>query len=814
LLLQPRRWEDEVFQDLRFGMRTLLKHRGFTAVAVGALALGIGANTALFSVVNALMLRPLPFPHPERLVWVDEVSKTRPNNLVFGAHFLDWREQCQTLEGIAAYSNWERTLTGAGEPERVVCGEASENFFPLLGAESFAAGRNFTAAEDKPGGERVAILSHELWLRRYNGDPDIVGRSVSLDEDSYTIIGVLPAGFHYFRPFDLWTPLKLDPQVERSNQRARMLEVVARLKPEATLEQARAEMETIRQRYESSNPNSLSFANAQARLVFLQEKLLGDTRRALLALAGAVGLILLIACANVANLLLARASGRASELAIRSALGAGRLRLMRQMMTESLLLAGVGGAAGLLLAYWGVRLLEALNSTETIGDLSRLAVISIDRRALGFTLIISLLTGLLSGLAPALQLSRPDLNAALKDGARASGSHGRRLRGALMVSEVALALILLVGAGLLIRSFVKLLNMDQGYRAENVLTARLTLPERYKENAQRVEFYERILERIAATPGVTDVGATSLLPLTPRNMVVWLRVEGRPAQDREREPPVFLGSVNPDYFRVMGIRLLSGRFFNDGDRQGAPSVALLTESLARKLFPGEYPIGKRIYAPTSNAEWTTVIGVVADVRHKGLDRTLEPTVYLSYRQASPVRMALAIRGAADPLSLAPALREAVLAVDPAIPVHDVMTMDARRANSIAARRFNLLLLGALAALALALASVGVYGVISYTVAQRTREVGIRMTLGAQSADVLRLLIKQGMTLVILGVTLGLLGSFALTRVMTSLLFDVSASDPLTYAGAALLLSSLALLACYLPARRGTRVDPLVAIRHE
>ncbi len=803
-----------MFQDLRFGLRMLLKNPGFTLIATLTLALGIGANTAIFSVVNALMLRPLSYPHPERLVWVDEASKTRPNNLVFGAHFLDWREQCQTLEGIAAYSNWERTLTGAGEPERVVCGEATENFFPLLGAQSFAGGRNFTAAEDKPGAERVVILSHELWQRRYNGDPDVVGRSVALDEESYTIIGVLPADFRYFRPFDLWTPLKLNPQVERGNQRATMLEVVARLKPGATREQAHAEMETIRQRYETNNPNSLSFANAQTRLVFLQEKLLGDTRRALLALSGAVGLILLIACANVANLLLARASGRAPELAIRSALGAGRLRLMRQMMTECLLLAAAGGAAGLLLADGGVRLLEALNSTETVGDLSRLAVISIDRRALGFTLIISMLTGLLAGSAPALQLSRPDLNAALKDGARGAGSHGRRLRGALMVSEVALALILLVGAGLLIRSFVKLLNMDQGYRAENVLTARLTLPERYKENAARVQFYERILERIAAAPGVTAVGATSLLPLTPRNIVVWLRVEGRPAPDREREPPVFLGSVNPDFFRVMGIRLLSGRFFNDGDRQGAPSVALLTESLARKLFPGEDPIGKRIYAPTSNAEWTTVVGVVGDVRHKGLDRTLEPTVYLSYRQAPPTRLALAIRGSVDPLSLAPALRGAALAVDPAMAVHDVMTMDARRANSIAARRFNLLLLGALAALALLLAGVGIYGVISYVVAQRAREVGIRMALGAQSGDVLRLLIKQGMTLVIFGVTLGSLGSFALTRVMTSLLFGVSASDPLTYAGAALLLSAIALLACYLPARKATKLDPLVALRHE
>jgi putative ABC transport system permease protein len=814
LLLQPRRLECEMFQDLRYGMRILLKNPGFTLIAVVTLSLGIGANTAIFSVINALLLSPLPYPRSEQLIWVEEVSKTHPVGMVFGAHFLDWQEQSQSLEGIAAYSNWERGLTGAGEPERVVCGEVSPNFFSLLGAEPFAKGRNFTAAEDRPGGERVVILSHELWRRRYGGDPEIIGKSLALDDESYTIVGVLPERFRFFRPFELWLPLALDAAAERNTQRSRLYEVVARLKPGATREQARAEMEMIRQRSEAKTPHGQQYADAQTSVVFLQDKLLGDTRRSLLALTGAVWLILLIACANVANLLLARAIDRRRESAIRAALGAGRFRLARQTLTECLLLAGAGGVAGLLLAVWLTKLLSALISTETVGALARMAVITIDRRTLCFTLLVSLLTGLLCGLAPAFQLVRPDLNAALKDGARGASAEGRRLRSALLVSEVALAALLLIGAGLLIRSFVKLLGVDQGYSAGNLLTARLTLPARYDKEATRAQFYDRVLQSIAAAPGVTGVGATSLLPLTTRNLAGWLRLEGRPVEEGRSQPPVYVGSVNPDYFRVMGIGLRKGRFFNDGDRAGAPSVALLTESLASRLFPGEDPLGKRLFAPTSGAEWTTVVGVVGDVRHKGLERALEPTVYLSYWQAPPVRMALVIRGTVAPLSLAPVLREAARAVDPALPVHDVMTMETRMANAAAARRFNLLLLGALAALALLLACVGVYGVISYDGAQRTREVGIRMALGAQRADVLRLFIKQGMALVILGLAVGLAGAFALARLMTSLLFGVSPYDPGAFAGAALLLSSIALVACYLPAKRATKADPLIAIRHE
>lgn len=803
-----------MFQDMRFGVRMLLKHRSSTAAVVLTLALGIGANTAIFSAVNALMLRPLPFASAERLVWVEEVSERLPMTRVFGAHFLDWREQSQTLEAIAGHDASEQALTDAGEPERVACGGATATLFPLLGVGPFAKGRNFTAAEDRPGGERVAILTHALWQRRYGGDPDIAGKKITLNETSHTVVGVLPADFRYFRPFDLWVPMALDAQAERNGERRRMIEVVARLKPGTTLEQARAELEAIRQRHQENNPQASQFVTGQTRVTFLQEKLLGDTRQALMALSGAVGMILLIACANVANLLLARVIARRRELAIRAALGAGRFRLVRQMLTECLLLSVIGGFIGLLLAWRLSKLIGSLVSTETVGDLARVSAITIDARALGFTLLISLLTGLLSGLAPALHLAQPNLSAELKDGDRGAGARGRRLRGALMVGEVALAVMLLIGAGLLIRSFVKLLNTDQGYRAENLLTARLTAPDRYDKAADRVQLYDRILSNLAAAPGVEAVGAASVLPLTTRNMVGWLRVEGRPVEDRQRESPVFISSVNPAYFGVMGISLRAGRAFNEGDRQGAPSVGILTESLARKLFPNEDPLGKRLFVPSASSEWTTIIGVVGDVRHKGIDRALEPMVYLTYWQAPPWQMSLVVRGGVEPARLAPVLRDAARAGDTALPVYDVMTMDARLSQSAASRRFNLSLLGALAAAALLLAAVGIYGVIAYVATQRTREIGIRMALGAQPADVLRLFIRQGMTQALIGVALGLAGAFALTRLMANLLYGVSANDPPTFVSAALLLSAIALLACYLPARRATKVDPLIALRHD
>jgi putative ABC transport system permease protein len=817
LWLQRQRWEDEMIQDLRFGVRMLLKNPGFTFVAALTLALGIGANTAIFSVVNALMLRPLPYHDPGRLVWVEEVSKTTNTSLeaAWGAHFLAWQEQSQTLASITAYDGGARTLTGAGEPERVECGQISASFLPLLGVQPLPPGRNFTAAEDAPVGSRVAILSHALWQRRFGGEQDIVGRSITLNDASYTVIGVAPANFRFFYQFDVAVPLALDPVAQLVGESRYYGSTVARLKPGVSIEQAQAEMDTLLQRYELTRPEGKSRIDTRTRLVPLQEHFLGERQRPLVVLLGAVGLVLLSACANVANLLLARAGAREKELAIRGALGAGRLRLVRQLLTECLLLAVAGSAAGLLLASWLTGLLGSLISTDTLGEMGRVAAITIDLRVLGFTLLIALVTGLLFGLLPALRLSRTDLNVSLKEGGR-GGFHGRGLRNALMVSEVALAIVLLVGAGLLIRSFAKLLSVDPGYRAENLLTARISLPPRYRDNPQRAQFYERILQRLAAIPGVTSVGATSHLPLTSYNLGSTLRVEGRSPQEGENPPSAPVARVNPDYFRTMGISLRAGRLFNDGDTQGAPSVALLSETLARRLFLNEDPLGKRLSIGGIGAELTTVIGVVNDIRYTGLDGEIEQAVYLSYRQLPRSGMSLVLRGAVEPSSLAPALRNAVREIDPALPVYDVTTMNQRlsNSNSVAESRFNMLLLGGFAALALLLAGVGVYGVISYVVSQRTREIGIRTALGAQSADIARLFIKQGMALVLLGVAIGSIGAFALTRLMTSLLFDISANDPLTFAGAALLLSLVAMLACYLPARRAARIDPLASLRRE
>jgi putative ABC transport system permease protein len=803
---------ETTFQDLRYGLRMLGRNPGFTVIAVLTLALGIGANTAIFSVVNALLLRPLPYPDSERLVWVEEVSKqTNTSQAAWGGHFLAWREQSQTLAGIATIDGGTRTLTGAGEPERVEVGQISAGCLPLLGVQPLPGGRNFSAAEDSPNGERVAILSHNFWQQRFGGEQDIVGRSVTLNDADFTVIGVLPANFRFFYRFDVWVPLALDPQAELAGPNRSFNSTVAKLKPGVSLEQAQAELDTLQQRYEMTRPEGKPRIDSRTRLVPLQEHLLGNTRRPLLVLLGAVALVLLIACSNVANLLMARAVTRQKELAIRAALGASRWRLARQMLTECLLLAMAGGAAGLLLAYWLTSLLGSLNSTATFGEMGRLTAITIDRRVLGFTLLISLVTGLLFGLLPALRLSHPNLNLSLKEGGRGSSFHGRGLRSALMVSEVALAIVLLIGAGLLIRSFVKLLDVDPGYRAENLLTARLALPPRYRDNPQRVQFYEQVLQRLAALPGVTSVGATSHLPLTGYNMGSTLRVEGRSPQPGEQEPGAPVARVNPDYFRTMGISLRAGRLFNDSDTEGAPGVTLLSETLARRLFPDEDPLGKRVSIGSLS---TTVVGVVSDIRYAGLDGEIEQAVYLSYRQLPRPGMALLLRSAVEPASLAPALRDAVLEIDPALPVYDVMTMNERLSNSVAARRFNLLLLGGFAALALLLAGVGVYGVISYVVTGRTHEIGIRMALGAQSHDILGRFIKEGMALVLLGVALGSLGAFALTRLMTSLLFQVSANDPLTFVGVALLLSLIALMACYIPARRATKVDPLIALRHE
>ena len=819
-----------LWQDVRYGCRMLMKNPSITAVAIIAFGLGIGANTAIFSVVNAVLLRPLPFKDPERLVAVWEGNVKRSSVKSGGAasypDFADWRAQNGVFERMAAYHYSDFTLAGdSGEPAHMQGAIVSADLFQVLGVAP-TTGRTFLPEEDQPGGAggaRAVILSDSLWRQRFSADTKILGRTIKIDGRSFNIVGVMPSGFQFpiqAEPVELWTTMAVDAETADGSspiteQRgAHYLNVVARLKPGVTMEQAKAEMDVIAQNLQKQYPDTN--ANFGVGMVSLQEFWVGDLRPALLILFGAVGCVLLIACANVANLLLARATARYKEVAIRAALGASRLRVMRQLLTESLLLAILGGALALLLALWGTDLLIKFIPE----DVPRLAEIHIDGRVLGFTMLLSVLTGVVFGLAPALNASKTSLTESLKEGGRSGtdGARRNRVRSALVVMEVALSLVLLVGAGLLLQSLLRLQQVNPGFNPKNVLTFRLDLPAvKYSTSQQIGDFFGQLQTRIEELPGVQAASAVSPLPLSNANMGVVFETEGRPVAKSERHP-TDLRIISPDYFRTMSILLIKGRDFTARDDLKSPSVIIINETLARQYFPNEDPIGKRI-KPTVSADdneppMRQIIGIVGDVKHRGLSALPKPEVYVPHAQVPFSSMTLVVRTASDTRSITSAVQGTLREMDKDLPLYNVRTLEQYLGRSSARPRFNALLLSAFACVALLLTGVGLYGVMAYSVAQRTHEIGIRMALGAQTGDVLRMVVRHGMTLALLGVVLGLGGAFALTRLMASLLYGVSATDPWTFAGLSLLLCVVAFIACYMPSRRATKVDPLIALRHE
>jgi len=800
-----------LFQDLRYGVRMLLKKPSFTFIAIITLALGIGANTAIFSVVNAVLLRALPYPQPDRLVVLRE--KTRSGQLMGVAYpnYYDWRGQAQSFTEMAGYRGAPFNLTGVDKPVRLQGRMVSWNFFRLLGVQP-QLGRMFVEADDKMGAARTTLLTHGLWQGKFGGDPAIIGKPLSLNGDSYTVIGVLPADFEFFYPYDLFIPLDVSAtrgDLGRGNHSG--LNVLARLKDGVSQAQASAEMDGLAAGLERAYPETNS---GQGALTYsLLDRYASDISRTLWVLLGAVGFVLLIACVNVANLLLVRAAERQKEIAIRLALGAGRGRIIRQLLSESLLMALLSGVAGVLLGIWMMKGLLALSPD----DIPRLNQTKLDPTVLLFTLGISLVTGLLFGLLPAWQAARHDLHATLKEGGRSSAGAGReRIRQALLVAEVGLSLVLLVGAGLMLRTVYQLIHVNPGFATEHLLTAQFNLPRNVYDEPRLQGFYKESLTRIESLPGVRAAALTLSLPIDGSNWNSIFIVADKPVPPRDQLPSSAFTPVSTNYFKAMGIQLLKGRVFTETDTADKPKVMVINETLAARLWPGEDPIGKRLKQgwPEDQSPWREVIGVVADVKLNGVDQDTPLQSYLPLAQDSSRFLGLVVRTSSNPLQLATTVEQTIHALDKDLPVFNVRSMDQMLGNAIAQQRLTLVLLLGFAVLALLLAAVGIYGVISYSVSLRTHELGVRMALGAQRGDVLRLIVGQGMKLTLIGVALGLLSAYALTRWMEALLFRVRATDPLTFTVIAVLLIVVALLACYLPARRATKVDPMVALRYE
>ncbi|HYY98402.1 MAG TPA: ABC transporter permease [Pyrinomonadaceae bacterium] len=802
---------EDFWKDLRYGARGLLRQPGFTLVAALTLALGIGANTALFSVINAVLLRPLPFAEHERVVSLFETYKPSGESAVSVPNLLDWRRQSTAFEGMAAYEDAAFNLDRGDGAQRLRGMKVEANYFDVLGARP-RLGRAFLKGEDEAGRDSVAVLSDSLWREGFGADPGVVGKTVPLNGQKYTVVGVMPPALSAVTRAQVWTPLVF-PEGERSARGGHDYYAVGRLKPGVSPEQARQELSVIAARLEQQYPGAQ--AGRGAGLREYREELVGDVRRPLLMLMGAVLFVLLIACTNVANLLLARAAGRHRETALRVALGAGRLRLVRQFMTEGLLLSVLGGAVGVATAWLGLDLLSKL----AFEFLPRSSEIRLDLRVLGFTLLVCVLTGLVFGVAPAAQALKTDVQEALKDGGKGSavGSGGAWMRNALAVTQIAAAFVLLIGAGLLVKSFARLRSVDSGLKPENVLTARFSLTEeRYRDAETARRFYREVLERVAALPGVEAAGVTSHLSVEEYGTNGFVEVEGK-SYPPNGEPLVELRIVSPDYFRAVGVRLVRGSLFDEREAKDAPPGVVVNETMARAVWPGEDPLGKRVAGRPVWPGFVAVVGVVSDVKNMGLTRPTTPEFYFDYTRANEGmlrNMTLAVRSRLDAASLAAGLRREAQSVDPGQPVYDVRTMQSVLDDTVSDRRLNMTLLGVLAALSLALAVVGVYGVMSYNVTRHTREIGIRLALGAQRADIHRLVLGRGAALALAGVLSGLAAALGLTRMMSGLLFDVSATDPATFGGIAALLFAAALVACYVPARRAVKVDPLIALRYE
>jgi len=806
---------DSLLQDLRYSVRTLVERPGFTVVAVLTIALGVGGTTAMFGVVDAVLLRPLPYAEPDRLVMLWTRTPGGPQAAASWPEFVDWREQSHSFADMAVWRGQSVSLTGGAEPERVVGAFVSDRFFPLLGARP-ALGRTFTAEETDPATARpVAVLGHGLWQRRFGSDPGILGRSLVLNGQSHTVVGVLGPDFDggnapahgWFMGCDVFLPISYFPNKKGLARGETEILVLGRLRPGVDASQAGTDMAVVARRLEQAYPDT--HAGRGVEIVPLHEQIVGSFKPALLVLLGAVGLVLLIACANVANLLLARASRRRRELAVRAALGAGRTRLLRQLLTESAVLALLGGALGLLVGHWGLALLLSLAPAGVLpGSLT------LDGRVMAFALVLTAATGVCFGLVPALQASRPDLDGVLKEAGRGgSGSAGHRFRDVLVVAEVTLSLVLLVGAGLLLRSAVALQRAELGFRPDHVLTAEFRLPPaRYPEPRVIAAFFRQTLERLRAVPGIESAALARAVPFSGNGGSTTFQVEGEPEPPKGREPVAQLNIVSPDYFRTMGIRQLEGRDFDEHDTADVPSVAVVNETMARQLWPGMDPIGRRLRL--RDAGWVTVVGVVGDVRHSGPSEPPQPQIYTTHEQDARIFACVVARTAGEPMAMAAPMRAALWAVDKDQPVWKVRAMEELVTGSRGTARAMSLLVGVFAAVALALAGVGIYGVMAYAVSQRTREIGIRMALGAASGRVLRLVVGRALVLTSVAIVLGAIGATVLARLLGTLLFGVGPADPVTFGVAAAALASVGTLAAYLPARRAARIDPVRALAEE